>query len=346
MRANRMIQVVGCHAEGEIGDVIVGGVLPPAGDSVFAQREAMQRDHDHIRQMLICEPRGSVARHVNLIVPPKRADCVAGAIIMEPTEYPPMSGSNTMCIATVLLETGMVPMTEPETHLRLDMPAGPVDVRAFCRDGKVLWVELTNVACFATHLDVPLEVEGFGTIGIDIAYGGMFYAMTDATRLGFALTADEARDLAVLGERVRLAARAQYPVAHPENAAISGVSIVQLHAPFTAPGGESRNTCIIAPGRSDRSPTGTGLSARLAVLAAHGMLAVGDRYDHTSLIGSRFEGRIVAEARVGGLPAIVPAIRGRAWITGFHSYIVEPSDPYPAGYRVADTWGVTDAVLQ
>lgn len=346
MRANRVIQVVGCHAEGEVGDVIVGGVLPPPGETVFAQRAAMERDFDHVRQMLICEPRGSVARHVNLIVPAKRADCVAGAIIMEPTEYPPMSGSNTMCITTVLLETGMVPMVEPQTRLRLDMPAGPVDVLAECRDGKVVSVELTNVPCFATHLDVKLEVEGYGTVGIDIGYGGMFYAMTDATRLGFEIVPHEARDLAVLGERVRLAARAQYAVVHPENAAISGVSIVQLHSPFTAPGGESRNTCIVAPGRSDRSPTGTGLSARLAALAARGLLKVGDRYDHTSLIGSRFEGRIVGEARVGIFPAIVPAIRGRAWITGFHSYVVDPSDPWPQGYRVADTWGVTDGVRQ
>lgn len=346
MRASRMIQVVGCHAEGEVGDVIVGGVLPPPGATVFEQRVAMERDFDHIRQMLICEPRGSVARHVNLIVPARRPDCAAGAIIMEPTEYPPMSGSNTMCIATVLLETGMVPMTEPETRLRLDMPAGPVDVVAGCEDGRVLWVELTNVPCFATHLDVPLEVEGYGTITIDIAYGGMFYAMTDATKLGFALEPGEARELAVLGERIRIAARARYPVTHPENPAISGVSIVQLHAPFTAPGGESRNTCIIAPGRSDRSPTGTGLSARLAALAARGMLKPGDRYDHTSLIGSRFEGRIIAESSAGTLPAIIPAIRGRAWITGFHSYVVDPRDPYPAGYRVADTWGVTDGVRQ
>ncbi len=346
MRASRVIQVVGCHAEGEVGDVIVGGVLPPPGETVFAQREAMQRDFDHIRQMLICEPRGSVARHVNLIVPPKRADCVAGAIIMEPTEYPPMSGSNTMCITTVLLETGMVPMVEPQTRLRLDMPAGPVDVLAECRDGKVVSVELTNVPCFATHLDVPLEVEGYGTIAIDIGYGGMFYAMTDATKLGFEIAPHEARDLAVLGERVRLAARVQHPVVHPENDAISGVSIVQLHSPFTAPGGESRNTCIVAPGRSDRSPTGTGLSARLAALAARGLLKVGDRYDHTSIIGSRFEGRIVGEARVGAFAAIVPAIRGRAWITGFHSYVVDPADPWPQGYRVADTWGVTDSVTQ
>ncbi|MCC6719531.1 MAG: proline racemase family protein [Acetobacteraceae bacterium] len=346
MRTRRMIQVVGCHAEGEIGDVIVGGVLPPPGDTVFAQREAMQRDHDDIRQMLICEPRGSVARHVNLIVPPKRADCVAGAIIMEPTEYPPMSGSNTICIATVLLETGMVAMEEPTTTLRLDMPAGPVEVVAQCRDGKVVSVELVNVACFATHLAVPLEVEGFGTMTIDIAYGGMFYAMTDATKLGFAITPDEARDLAVLGERIRLAARARYPVTHPENDAISGISIVQLHSPFTSAGGESRNTCIVAPGRSDRSPTGTGLSARLAALAARGLLGVGDRYDHTSIIGSRFKGRIVSAGRLGPLPCIVPAISGRAWITGFHSYVVDPSDPYPAGYRVADTWGVTEGVTQ
>ena len=228
-----------------------------------------------------------------------------------------MSGSNTMCITTVLLETGMVPMVEPQTRLRLDMPAGPVDVLAECRDGKVVSVELTNVPCFATHLDVPLEVEGYGTIAIDIAYGGMFYAMTDVTKLGFEIVPTEARELAVLGERIRLAARVQHPVVHPENDGISGVSIVQLHSPFTGPGGESRNTCIVAPGRSDRSPTGTGLSARLAALAARGVLKLGDRYDHTSLIGSRFEGRIVGEARVGTFPGIVPAIRGRAWITGF-----------------------------
>jgi proline racemase len=346
MRASRVIQVVGCHAEGEVGDVIVGGVLPPPGATVFEQRVAMERDFDHIRQMLICEPRGSVARHVNLVVPATRADCVAGAIIMEPTEYPPMSGSNTICLVTVLLETGMVAMVEPETRLRLDMPAGPVEVVAQCRDGKCVSVELVNVACFATHLDVPLEVEGFGTIAIDIAYGGMFYAMADATKLGFRLVADEARELAVLGERIRLAARARYAVSHPENDGISGVSIVQLHSPFTQAGGESRNTCIVAPGRSDRSPTGTGLSARLAALAARGVLGVGDRYDHTSLIGSRFEGRIVVAARVGAYDAVVPAIRGRGWITGFHSYVVDPSDPYPAGYRVADTWGVTAGVLQ
>jgi proline racemase len=346
MRAKRAIQVVGCHAEGEVGDVIVGGVLPPAGDSVYEMMRTFEREHDDIRRLLICEPRGSVARHVNLVVPPKRPDCVAGVIIMEPTEYPPMSGSNTMCVTTVLLETGMVPMTEPETRLRLDMPGGPVDVVAECRDGKCVAVRITNVPCFVDRLDAPLEIEGVGTIAVDIAYGGMFYALVDATRLGFAVTPDEARDLAVLGEKVRTAARERYDVVHPENPGIAGVSIVQFNTPFTAPGGEARNTCIVAPGRSDRSPTGTGLSARLAVLAARGQLAVGERFSHTSIIGSRFDGRIVAAATCGGRPAIVPEIRGRAWITHMSTILVDPTDPFPSGYVVSDTWGTSTIVSQ
>lgn len=343
MTGRRVIQVVGCHAEGEVGDVIVGGVLPPPGETMFARMQHMQTHSDHIRRLLLREPRGSVARHVNLITPPARPDCAAGAIIMEPTEYPPMSGSNTICITTVLLETGMVPMQQPQTRLRLDMPGGPVDVVAQCRDGKCLSVTLTNVPCIALKLDAPLDLPGWGTIAIDIAYGGMIYAMTDATKLGFRLTPDEARDLAVLGEAIRTAARAQHPVSHPENPAISGVSIVQLNAPFAGEGAASRNTCIVSPGRSDRSPTGTGLSARLAVLHARGQLGIGGRYAHESLIGSRFEGQILAETTIAGRPAIIPQITGRAWITGHHSYIVDPSDPWPEGYIVADTYGVTPA---
>jgi proline racemase len=346
VRTKRTISVVGCHAEGEIGDVIVGGVLPPAGNTVFEMMRTMAREHDHLRRFLICEPRGSVARHVNLIVPPKRADCVAGAIIMEPTEYPPMSGSNTMCVTTVLLETGMVPMQEPVTRLRLDMPGGPVDVTAECRDGKCLSVTIENVPAFVDRLDAVLEVEGFGKITADIAYGGMFYALVDATRLGFAIRPEEARDLAVLGEKVRAAARAQLDVTHPENPDIRGVSIVQFHAPFTAAGGEARNTCIVAPGRSDRSPTGTGLSARLAVLHARGALRVGEAFDHLSIIGSRFKGRILRETSCGGRPAIVPEITGRAWITGMMTYLLDPTDPYPEGYVLSDTWGTSTAVTQ
>lgn len=339
MRTQRVITVVGCHAEGEIGDVIVGGVLPPRGDTVFEMMRTMEREHDGVRRLLICEPRGSVARHVNLLVPPKQPGCHAGAIIMEPTEYVPMSGSNVMCIATVLLETGMVPMVEPTTTLRLDLPGGVVEVTAECRDGKCLSVEVANVPCFVARLGAALEVEGVGTIAVDVAYGGMFYALTDATKLGFEVGPDEARDLAALGEKIRLAAREQVEAVHPENPDIRGVSIVQLNTPFRGPGRPTRNTCIVSPGRSDRSPTGTGTCARMAVLHARGELRVGETLVHESIIGSRFVGRIVGETEIGDRRAILPTVRGRAWLTGTSTYFVDPTDPYPHGYIVADTWG-------
>jgi len=346
LRSNRTIQVVGCHAEGEVGDVIVGGVLPPSGATQFARMQVFARDQDHIRKLLLSEPRGSICRHVNLITPSLRPDCDAGVIIMEPTEYPPMSGSNLMCTVTVLLETGTLPMVEPETVVTIDTPAGPVRARATCRDGKCERVELTNVPCFVDRLDASLDVEGFGTVAVDIAWGGMFYAIVDATKLGFAVVADEARELAVLGERVRLAARAQLSVTHPDNPHIAGVSIVQLNRPFAGVGQITRNTCIVAPGRSDRSPTGTGTCARMAVLHARGQMRVGDTMIHESLIGSRFEGKIVAETVVAGRPAIVPTISGRAWITGLHTYLIDASDPWPSGFQVADMMGVTGKMQQ
>jgi proline racemase len=347
MRNTRVITVVGCHAEGEVGDVITGGVLPPAGATMLEKKLTMEREHDHIRRMLIQEPRGSVARHVNLIVPPTRPDAQAGAIIMEPTEYPPMSGSNTICVTTVLLETGMVPMQEPETRLRLDMPGGPVDVVAECRDGKCASVTFANVPAFAARLDAPIEVPGHGTVKADISYGGMFYAIVDAQALGFAVTPDEARDLAVLGEKIRMAAREQHDVVHPELPDIRGVSIVQFAAPFTGPDQVVRNTCIVSPGRSDRSPTGTGTSARMAALHARGLLRVGQGITHESIIGSRFEGRIIGTTKLaGGVEAVLTTIKGRAWITGIHQYFVDPGDPWPEGYLVADTWGTSMTTRQ
>ena len=347
MRAQRTISVVGCHAEGEVGDVVIGGVLAPAGDTVFEMMQTMERDHDHIRRLLICEPRGSVARHVNVLVPPKSPGCHAGAIIMEPTEYVPMSGSNTMCIATVLLETGMVEMTEPTTTLRLDMPGGVVEVTCECRDGKCVSVEISNVACFVDRLDATVEVEGVGSVKIDVAYGGMFYGIVDVTRLGMAIEPEQARELGDLGERIRIAAREQLDVVHPENPGIRGVSIVQLNEPFVAPGQPVRNTCIVSPGRSDRSPTGTGTCARMAVLHARGQLRVGEGLTHESIIGSQFIGMIRGETTLAsGRSAILPTVRGRAWITGFHTYVLDPSDPYPQGYIVADTWGRTMSMTQ
>jgi proline racemase len=340
MRAARVITVVGCHAGGEIGNVVVGGVLPPPGATVFEQMQHLQQHGDGLRRLLLREPRGSVACHANLLVPATRADCDAGFIIMEPTEYPPMSGSNTICTATVLLEMGMVEMHEPQTLLRLEAPGGVVEVRAACRDGRCESVEFDNVACFADRLDAALEVEGLGTITVDVAYGGMWYAIADAAALGFAIEPSEARDLSIAGERIRAAARDQLPCSHPENPAIAGVSIVQIAQPWQGVGEVSRNAVVVSPGRLDRSATGTGLSARMAALHARGLMSAGDGMTHASAIGSTFEGRIVAETVVGDRPAIVPAIRGSAWITGISQLLVDPSDPFPEGYQLSDTWGV------
>jgi proline racemase len=341
-----MITVVGCHAGGEVGNVVVGGVLPPAGATVFEQMQKLRDEGDWLRRMLLREPRGSVAVHANLIVPPTRPDCDAGFIIMEPTEYPAMSGSNTICTATVLLETGMVEMQEPETVVRLEAPGGVVEARASCRDGRCESVEFTNVPCFAERLDAPLEVDGLGTLSVDVAFGGMWYAIADAEALGFAIEPHEARDLSLVGERIRTAAREQLPCAHPENPAIAGVSIVQIAEPWRGVGEVTRNAVVVAPGRLDRSATGTGLSARMAVLHARGLMTVGDEMAHASAIGSTFDGRVVSETRVGERTAIVPAIRGSAWITGVSQLYVDPDDPFPEGYLLADTWGVSGLDLQ
>lgn len=346
MHSIRSISVVGCHSEGEIGDVIVGGILPPEGATMFDKMRTMEREHDHIRKLLMCEPRGSVARHLNFLVPSTRADCHFGVIIMEPTEYVPMSGSNLICTVTVAIETGIVAAHEPVTEVTVDTPAGPVKALARCRAGKCLSVEFSNVPSFVDKLDVRIEVEGVGTLTIDVAYGGMFYAILDVGRLGYAITPDEARDLAVLGEKVRLAAREQLTVIHPENPGIRGVSIVQLNRAFEGVGQTTRNTCIVAPGRSDRSPTGTGTCARMAVLHARGQMKVGDHMVHESIIGSRFKGTIAGETTIAGRPAILPRIEGRAWITGFHNYCLDAGDPYPQGYVVADSWGVTGKMSQ
>jgi trans-L-3-hydroxyproline dehydratase len=320
----RSITVVACHAGGEVGNVVVAGVDPPPGSTVREQMQSLRAD-DRLRRFLLREPRGSVATHANLIVPATRPDCAFGYVIMEPTEYPLMSGSNTICVATVLLETGLVELREPETVVRLEAPAGAVEVRCACRHGRVESVEVVNVPAHAALLDAPLEVAGFGTLAVDVAFGGMWYAIADATALGFALEPHEARELCAAGEAIRAAARAQLT---------RDVSIVQLAGLWQGVGAVSRNAVVIAPGRLDRSATGTGLSARMATLHARGMMRVGDTMSHASPIGSVFDGRIVAETPTG----IVPAIRGSAFVTGRIEWYVDERDPYPEGYLLSDTW--------
>jgi proline racemase len=345
MRFKRMITVVGVHTGGELNEVITGGVLDVPGTTMFDKMMWLQTNGDDLRQFLLNEPRGRITQCVNLVLPSTAPRAAAGFVIMESDYYVPMSGSNTICTATALLETGMIPMQEPVTHFTLEAPAGLVDITAECRDGKCLNVTFKNVPAFVFGLDQTIDVPGLGTLTIDVAYGGMIYALVDAAALGFAIVPAEARTLVELGERIKRAAAEQYPTVHPENPAINTINQTLFYGPVhqSETGKRSRNTVVVSPGRLDRSPCGTGTCARLAVMHARGQLAVGERFVHESIIGSEFVGTIVETATVAGRPAIVPAITGPAWITAFHQYVLDPSDPFPTGYILPDTWPVGPA---
>jgi proline racemase len=339
MQSGRVIHVVSAHAEGEVGDVIVGGVAPPPGATLWDQSRWIAAD-GWLRDFLLNEPRGGVFRHVNLLVPPKNPAADAGFIIMEPADTPPMSGSNSMCVAAVLVGTGIVAAAEPETLLRLEVPAGLVEARVAVRAGRVERVTITNVPSFADRLGAPLEVPGIGTLTVDTAYGGDSFVIVDAGALGFRLTPDEARDIAEAGTRITAAANEQIGFRHPTMPGWEHISFCQVAAPVEERSGilAGRNAVAIRPGKIDRSPTGTGCSARMAVLAAQGRLKAGGRFTGISLIGSEFHCTIAAETTVAGRPAIVPTISGRAWITGFHQHLLDAADPWPRGYRLSDTW--------
>ena len=334
------VSVVHVHAEGEVGRVITGGVPDIPGRTVAEKQRRLAAEGDGLRRLLLFEPRGGAAMSANLVVAPCDPAADVGLIIMESADYPPMSGSNAMCTVTALLETGRLAMTEPETRVVLDTPAGLVTATAACRDGKCESVTLDSVPCFVDRLDAAIEVPGHGTLSADIAYGGAFFAVVDAAALGLALVPAEARDLVELGQRITDAVAEQAPVTHPDDPAIGAVTFTLFGGPAQGPDGARRSAVVIAPGRLDRSPCGTGTMARLAVLHARGELGVGHALVHVSLIGTRFVARIVGETAVGGRPAIVPRLTGRAWIAGTGEYSLDPSDPFPEGFVLADTWGI------
>ncbi len=338
MRSTKTIHVVSAHAEGEVGDVIVGGVAPPPGDTIWEQSRFIARD-GALRNFVLNEPRGGVFRHVNLLVPPKDPRASAAFIIMEPEDTPPMSGSNSICVSTVLLDSGILPMTEPVTEFVLEAPGGLVPVRAECRDGKAQRIFVQNLPSFAQKLDVKLEVEGIGTLTVDTAFGGDSFVMVDAAAMGFSLVADEAHDIAKLGARIARAATEAIGFHHPTNPDWRHFSFCLFAGAITRDeqGLRTGSAVAIQPGKVDRSPTGTALCARMAVLHARGQMGLADNLTTVSLIGSTFKGRIPGTTTVGDIRAL--EISGRAWITGTHQHMLDPDDPWPQGYRLSDTWG-------
>jgi proline racemase len=350
MRLSNMIQAVDAHACGEPGRVIVGGVLDVPGGSMFEKMRHLQAHADGLRRRMLREPRGYPAANCNLILPPTRPEADAGFVIMEQVEYPGMSGTNTICVTTVLLETGMLPMREPVTELTLEAPAGLIHVRADCTGGKVRRVTFENVPAFAVHLDRVIEVPHLGNVTVDVAYGGMFYVIADAAPFGLRLTPEEGRDIVRVSEMIKAAAQEQLPVAHPEQPGFSGVTIAQLSGPPSRPDADAKNAVTVSTGALDwsrpatwtgvldRSPCGTGTCARMAALHAKGKLALNEDFRHEGILGTVFTGRLVEETRVGDYPAVIPTLSGQAWITGFSSYVVDPEDPFPDGFTVGDIW--------
>ncbi len=350
MHVSKIIQAVDAHAAGEPARVIIGGVLDVPGATMFEKMTYIRTHHDDLRLRMLREPRGYPAANCNLILPPTNPEADAGYVIMEQVEYPPMSGTNTIGVTTVLLETGMIESTEPVTELTLEAPAGLIRVKAEVRGGKVKAVTFENVPAFAVHLDAPVEVPELGTVTVDVAWGGMFYVIADAEPLGLRLTPDEAGDAVRIGEMIKAATQEQLDCVHPENPEVRGVSIAQLSAPPIGPEADRRNTVIVSTGKLDwsrpstwkgaldRSPCGTGTSAKMAALHAKGQLGLNQDFRHEGILGTVFTGRLIRETKVGDYNAVVPTITGTAWITGFSQFVVDPEDPFPNGFTVGDLW--------
>ncbi len=344
------VVAVDVHAEGEPGRVITHGGPVPQGDTMLAKARWLETHADHFRLRMLREPAGYPGLCANLIVEPTDPEADAGFIVMEQTEYPPMSGSNTICVATVLLETGLVAMDEPITELTLEAPAGLIRVRAECIDGKVTKVWLRNVPAFAIALDRRIEVPELGPVTVDIAWGGMFFVIADADVLGVSLDASNGAEIARVSEMIRVATVAQHPVTHPLEPSLSGPTISQLSAAPSQPEADLRTAVTVSTGlldwdrpdtwtgALDRCPCGTGTTAKMAVLAARGELDVGGEFVHEGPLGTTFTGRFLERTQVGGFDAVSVEIGGQAWVTGVGEYLLDRSDPFPAGFTIGDIW--------
>jgi len=333
VRATSYFAAVDSHTEGMPTRVVTGGLGPVPGASMQERRLYFEEHLDHLRLLLMREPRGHSAMSGAFLQPPTRPDADWGVLFVEVSGLLPMCGHGTIGVATVLVETGMVAVSEPETVIRLDTPAGLVEATVQVRDGRAERVRLRNVPAFVTQLDATVEVDSLGAVSYDMAFGGNFYALIPAASVGLDPVPANAQELIDRGLEIIAAINAAAQPVHPVDSAIRGCKHVVFHAPGRD-GADARNATAIHPSKLDRSPCGTGTSARMAALHARGELAVGKEFVNESIIGSRFTGRLVEETSLGSLPAVVPEVSGRAWITGMSQYLLDPTDPFPAGFAL------------
>ena len=331
MRSSRTITAVDSHTEGMPTRVVTGGVGPIPGDTMNDRRLYFMEHMDELRHFLMDEPRGHGAMSGAILQPPTRSDCDWGVVYIEVSGCLPMCGHGTIGVATVLVETGMVDVVEPVTEIRLDTPAGLVVAKVAVSDGHADSVTIENVPSFVTALDQEVEVPGYGTVPYSMAFGGNFYALVDLDDLKLPFDRERQQDLLAAGLAIMDAINETAMPKHPELDGVEGCHHVELIAPGSD-ARHSRHAMAIYPGWFDRSPCGTGTSARMAELWARGELALDTDFVNESFIGSRFVGRLVGETTVAGVPAVLPTITGRAWVTGTANYLLDPSDPFPTGF--------------
>ena len=341
MAWERTLELVQVHCQGEIGKVIVGGAPEIPGATMLDKMNHINNVDGSLRRFVTHEPRACAQMSVNLLTAPTRAGIDSGAdagfIVLQSDRAHAMSGSNCMCVVTALLETGRVPMREPETIVRLDTPAGLVVARARCENGRCLSVSLDNVAAFVEELDKTIETARWGRIKADIAFGGIYYAIVDVEQLGIAIEARHARELAESGIQLKDELAKQVAAHHPVLPGLNEIAYVMFRS--IDPDGAVRTCTTLRPGRVDRSPCGTGSSANLAVLHARGQIKVGDVRRSRSIIGGEFTVEAIGETSVGARPAILPRITGQAWIYGTERLRLDDRDPFPDGFALSDTWG-------
>jgi proline racemase len=328
----RRVLAVDAHTEGEPLRVVFSGFPAlDAGSVLERRREALER-HDGMRRALMWEPRGHADMYGCIVGPPSTAEADLSVLFTHNEGYSTMCGHGIIGVATVLVECGLVETVEPETQIGIDTPAGLVRARIAVRDGIVEGVTFRNVPSFVARSGASVRVEGVGEVRYDVAYGGAFYAFVDAADFRLRLTRSETGRLIDLGRRIKEAVQRADPPHHPADPELGFVYGTIFVGDPHALGAHSRNVCVFADGEVDRSPTGTGVSARLAIHHARGELAMGDEIVVESILGTSFTGRVVETARVGAHDAVIPEIGGRAWITGRNELFVDPADPLAEGF--------------
>ena len=334
MNFAKIITAIDTHTEGNPERVVTGGIPAIPGETMLEKSKYARDNLDYLRTLLVHEPRGHSNMYAALLVPPTVAQADTGVLYLEPGGYVTMCGHGTIAICTVLVETGIIEAREPETEIVLDTPAGLVRAKVAVHDGRAESVTIQNVPSFLYKADVELDVRGVGRLKVDIAYGGNFYAILEADSVGLEVKTENVNEIILMGAKIWQAVNDQVEIHHPQEPQIDCVNYVEFSAPAAHPGATLKNAVVVPPAGLDRSPCGTGTSAKMAVLYTKGDLSLKEEFVHESIIGTLFYGQLIEETKVGEYPAVIPTIRGSAYITGIHQFVVDPRDPFPEGFHL------------